>query len=216
MQSTLVATALLMGIAGGPHCVAMCGAACGGMSRGKPSAVMLFHLGRLVGYAVLGFIAASSVQSIGWLSIQTRALRPVWSMLHLAAIALGLVLLLTAKQPAFFDAGAKRLWRRIGASHPLTPLGMGAAWAFMPCGLLYSAVLVAGLSAQAVQGAYVMLAFALGSSLSLLIGPWLWLRLKSNVATGQWGIRLAGLVLAVTSAWGLWMGLMHNAAPWCV
>jgi uncharacterized protein len=218
MPTTLIATAFLMGIAGGPHCVAMCGAACGGISRGKPSGssgIGLFHLGRLAGYAALGMIAASSIQSIGWLSIQTQALRPLWSMLHVAAIALGLLLLVTAKQPAFLDASAKRLWRRIGNSHPLTPLGMGLAWALMPCGLLYSAVLIAGLTAHAFEGALVMLAFALGSSLSLLIGPWLWLRLKSTVSTGQWGIRLAGLTLAVTSGWGLWMGLVHNSAPWC-
>lgn len=216
MQTTLVATALLMGIAGGPHCVAMCGGACGAIGRGKPSSTGLFQLGRLLSYAALGLIAASSVQSIGWLSIHTRALRPVWSMLHVAAIGLGLLLLVTAKQPAFLEEGAKRLWRRVGTSHPLTPLGMGMAWAFMPCGLLYSAVLIAGLTAHAFEGALVMLAFAFGSSLSLLIGPWLWLRLKGSVSGGQWGIRLAGLTLAVTSSWGLWMGLFHNSAPWCV
>ena len=33
---------------------------------------------------------------------------------------------------------------------------------------------------------------------------------------GAWGMRLAGLALLLTSAWGLWMGLMHDQAPWCV
>ncbi|HEY9223554.1 MAG TPA: sulfite exporter TauE/SafE family protein, partial [Variovorax sp.] len=28
MQTALLGTALLMGLAGGPHCIAMCGAAC--------------------------------------------------------------------------------------------------------------------------------------------------------------------------------------------
>jgi hypothetical protein len=27
---------------------------------------------------------------------------------------------------------------------------------------------------------------------------------------------LAGLALAITSGWALWMGLVHNQAPWCV
>ncbi|MES2483790.1 MAG: sulfite exporter TauE/SafE family protein, partial [Pseudomonadota bacterium] len=31
--TTLAATALLMGLAGGPHCAAMCGAACAGVTR---------------------------------------------------------------------------------------------------------------------------------------------------------------------------------------
>ena len=27
---------------------------------------------------------------------------------------------------------------------------------------------------------------------------------------------MAGLALASSAAWALWMGLAHNAAPWCV
>ena len=34
MSATLAATALLMGLAGGPHCAAMCGAACAGVVAG--------------------------------------------------------------------------------------------------------------------------------------------------------------------------------------
>jgi len=30
------------------------------------------------------------------------------------------------------------------------------------------------------------------------------------------GVRLAGLGLAASSAWGLWMGLVEQQAPWCV
>ena len=33
MQTSLALTALIMGLAGGPHCVAMCGAACAGMGQ---------------------------------------------------------------------------------------------------------------------------------------------------------------------------------------
>ena len=34
MQYSLALTILLMGLAGGPHCVAMCGAACAGIRNG--------------------------------------------------------------------------------------------------------------------------------------------------------------------------------------
>jgi hypothetical protein len=81
--------------------------------------------------------------------------------------------------------------------------------------LLYSALLVAALSADAAQGAGVMALFALGSGLSLMAGPWLWLRLRGP-DSGQWAVRLAGAALLVSSAWALWMGLVHDAAPWCV
>ena len=66
MDLTLAATALLMGLAGGPHCVAMCGAACAGIGRTRPGqggrALWVFQAGRLLGYSALGALAAASMQ----------------------------------------------------------------------------------------------------------------------------------------------------------
>jgi hypothetical protein len=53
----------------------------------------------------------------------------------------------------------------------------------------------------------------------MLLGPWLWLRLHGagqGGASVDWGVRLAGLALALSSGWALWMGLAHDTAPWCV
>jgi sulfite exporter TauE/SafE len=75
--------------------------------------------------------------------------------------------------------------------------------------------MVAALTGNALEGALTMACFALGSSLSLGFAPWLLIKLKS-LGDGAWGIRLAGLALAITSGWALWMGLVHNQAPWCV
>jgi sulfite exporter TauE/SafE len=92
---------------------------------------------------------------------------------------------------------------------------MGVLWALLPCGLLYSALLVAALTSHPIEGAAVMTLFVAGTSVSLMAGPWLWLRLRGS-GSGTWGIRLAGLALAASSAWALWMGLVHNTAPWCI
>jgi sulfite exporter TauE/SafE len=85
---------------------------------------------------------------------------------------------------------------------------------------LYAALLVAALSNSPLEGAGVMALFALGSALVLTIGPWLWLRLHKfqpgGDPTGAWGVRLAGLALAASSAWALWMGLVEYQAPWCL
>lgn len=223
MQTSLALTALMMGVAGGPHCLAMCGAACAGIGQAagvrQAQALGAFQIGRLLGYAALGALAAASVQGLGWLTVQSAALRPVWSLLHVAALVLGLLLLVLARQPAWLDQGAQRLWRRVrswaqgrGAWAPAT---LGALWALMPCGLLYSALMVAALSSRVLDGALTMALFALGSSISLWAGPWLLLRLQT-LGDGRWGIRLAGLALAGTSAWALWMGLVHDQAPWCI
>lgn len=223
MQTSLAVTALLMGLAGGPHCIAMCGAACAGIGKAAgargTSAIWTFQAGRLASYSALGAVAAASMQGLGWLTTQTAALRPVWTMFHVAAMVLGLMLLVLARQPVWLDATARGIWGRVRALNAAwgrgAPLAIGALWAFMPCGLLYSALLVAALSGGPLEGAMSMGLFAVGSSVSLLIGPWLLLRLRGPGA-GAWGIRLAGLALAATSGWALWMGLAHDTAPWCV
>jgi len=222
MQSSLAATALLMGLAGGPHCVAMCGAACAGLGQAagphRVQALSVFQFGRLVGYSLLGALAAVSVQGLGWLTTQSAAIRPLWTLLHLAAMALGVLLMVQARQPVWLDQSARRLWAKVRRFHErrgaLAPLVVGVLWALMPCGLLYSALMVAALTSSATDGALTMGLFALGSSVSLWAGPWLWLRLQT-LGDGAWGMRLAGLALLAVSAWGLWMGLVHNQAPWC-
>lgn len=227
MQSSLAVTALLMGLVGGPHCVAMCGAACAGIGQAagprKQSALLLFQWGRVAGYSVLGGLAAASLQGLGWLTVQSAALRPVWSMFHVAAFVLGMVLLVQARQPVWLERGARTVWARArsfaGTGGVGAPLVLGSLWALLPCGLLYSAVMVAALAGSVAGGAMVMALFALGTSVTMFLGPLLWLRLRGSPATpgsGQWGVRLAGVALAASSGWALWMALAHNTAPWCV
>ncbi len=222
MQTSLAVTALLMGLAGGPHCIAMCGAACAGIGKAagerRTSALWAFQVGRMASYSALGAVAAASMQGLGWLTTQTAVMRPVWTLFHVAVMLMGLMLVVVARQPVWLDGTARTVWNMVRAFHAAwgrgAPLAIGALWAFMPCGLLYSALLVAALSGGPLDGALVMGLFASGSSVSLLIGPWLLLRLRGSSA--EWGIRLAGLALAATSGWALWMGFAHNAAPWCV
>jgi sulfite exporter TauE/SafE len=223
MQTSMAMTALFMGLVGGPHCVAMCGAACAGISRaaGERStrALWTFQLSRMAGYALFGAFAAGSVQGLAWLGTNTQVVRPVWTMFHVAAFLLGLTLLWQARQPAWLDSLAQSVWRRarptltrLGARAPLV---LGVAWALMPCGLLYSALLVASLSASAWDGALIMALFSAGTSISLTAGPWLLLRLRGG-RSGAWAIRLAGLALALTSGWALWMGITQPTGLFCL
>jgi sulfite exporter TauE/SafE len=222
MQTSMAVTALFMGLVGGPHCVAMCGAACAGIGRAAGArstrALLGFQLSRMTGYALLGAFAAGSVQGLAWLGTHTAVLRPVWTMFHVAALLLGAVLLWQARQPAWIESLGQNVWRRarpaLAALGPRAPVVLGLGWALMPCGLLYSALLVASLSAHALEGAALMALFSLGTSVSLTAGPWLMLRLR-GARTGGWGIRLAGLALALTSGWALWMGITQPSGLWC-
>ncbi|MDO9436623.1 sulfite exporter TauE/SafE family protein [Hydrogenophaga sp.] len=222
MQTSMAITALFMGLVGGPHCVAMCGGACAGIGRAagarSTQALLIFQLSRITGYALFGAFAAGSVQGLAWLGTNTAVLRPVWTMFHVAAMLLGMALLWRARQPGWVERLGQRVWRKarpvMAALGSRAPVALGVGWALMPCGLLYSALLVASLTAHPFEGAAVMALFALGTSVSLTAAPWLLLRLR-GARSGGWGIRLAGLALVATSGWALWMGIAHPSGLWC-
>ncbi len=222
MLDSMTLSALVMGLLGGPHCVAMCGAACAGIARAaephSTRALWSFQLSRLLGYSLMGALAGGTVQGLAWVGQHTAVIRPVWTMMHVAALLLGLVLVWQARQPAFIDGWSQTLWRKVRpvmvAMGGRAPVVLGVGWALMPCGLLYSALLVASLSASALSGALVMAAFASGTMVSLVAGPWLLLKLN-GARSGGWGIRLAGLALVLTSGWALWMGMTQPTGLWC-
>ena len=229
-----------MGLAGGSHCLAMCSAPCGALVRqgGAPQAdggaeqevrwaprggalqrTMAFHAGRLVGYASAGALAALAMDSLAWLTQQTSALRPAWTLMHVAVMAWGLMMMVQSRQPAWVEQAGRSVWARVRplVGAPGGVMAAGVLWALMPCGLLYSALLVAALSGGALEGALTMALFAVGSGVWLVGGPWAWgsLRNHLNLARAQWGTRAAGAMLCAVAAWALWMDLIYKPSLWC-
>lgn len=120
-----------MGLVGGPHCLAMCAAPCsvvtgqGGstapveqplrpLSRGgQQRRLWAYHLGRLLGYASVGALAAMAMQSLAWLTVQAAALRPAWTMLHVLVLAWGLMMVAQARQPAWVESAGRAVWGRV-------------------------------------------------------------------------------------------------------
>lgn len=237
MLLSLVWTAAVMGLMGGPHCLAMCAAPCAVVTAAQEGATSvsvvqvhgrrsrlwrrsaLFHAGRIAGYASLGALAAVAVQGLAWLNMRTTAMGPVWTFMHLAIMVWGILMMVQARQPAWIEEAGRALWRRVQpvVTAPGGSLATGYVWALMPCGLLYSALLVAGLSGGALSGALSMAAFALGSGLWLVAAPWFWGRLRGrlNGWRADWGSRAAGLMLFGVAAWALWMDLVYKPSLWC-
>ena len=124
-----------------------------------------------------------------------------------------------ARSEARLGGRCRERARGLGAAAGGGPVLLGILWALLPCGLLYSALLVATMASSALEGALVMACFAAGSGFTLVVGPWLWLRWRGSRPfpfDGSWGVRLAGIALAGSSTWALWMAFAHNQAPWCV
>ncbi len=224
MDAALYASALALGLAGTPHCAAMCGAPCAAVTaRSGWRGQLVFHLLRAFGYAVAGALAAASVNSLGALAGLSPAFKPLWTLVHAAALALGLWLAVAGRQPAWLE----RIGRQPQAATaggwavmrgPGRPAAAGLLWVAWPCGLLQSALLVAALADGPWGGAGVMGAFALTSAIGLGAAPWVWRRLGAVQPAG-WpataGVRLAGLMLVLASGWVLTHGMWAQIAAYC-
>lgn len=233
MDAALITGAALLGLAGTPHCAAMCGAPCAAVcGKDRPANALSFQVARVASYAAAGAVVAASVGALASLSQLSPALRPLWVLLHALLLSLGLWMLWQGRQPAWMGQVGRVPAAAPTASSPgaaWAPLrgplqgslragAAGALWAAWPCGLLQSALLMASLTGGAAAGAGAMAAFAVASSGGLLLAPWIWRWLAS---TGQARgfekalVRGAGAMLAVGSTFALGMGVWHQVAAFC-
>lgn len=211
---------LWMGLVGGAHCALMCGGWCVGLSGtqgGASPSLWAWHTGRLLGYATLGALVAGLAQGAHWLIEQAQGLRLVWVMLHLLVLAWGLTLLVLARQPVWVTTAAQSVWRVFKPARASSLVGVGVVgffWVLLPCGLLYSVLVVAAYSGEPMQGALVMLNFALGSAVWLWLSPSVLRRLplKLNHWRADWGSRLSGFMLMALALSALFMGMAHASA----
>lgn len=177
--STLSA-ALAIGAMGSVHCIGMCGGIAGALSIAIPPerrtrATLWTHqlgyaIGRVTSYGVAGAFAGS----LGLLL--TDALGPRGALgLRVGAAAL---LLMLGLQLGGWWRGLGAL-ERLGAIvwHWVAPtidtsvrgrsllhsIGVGAAWGWLPCGLVYSTLAWAAAGADPIRGALIMMAFGLGT-----------------------------------------------------
>lgn len=244
MTGALLATVALIGLAGTPHCAGMCGALCSAAGRSCgartfTSGVVAVLLGRLLGYAFAGALAASVVMAVRWLSIGTGWLRPLWSALQFFMLGLGLWLLWRGRLPAVAEAWMERALHQKGPSArsaegvrmfgpgEIKAVGVGALWPLIPCGLLQSALLMSSMASGPLEGAVLMAVFGLTSMLGVVAGSYSWARWLTPGASGPaagysgdlrstWPVRLTGLVLVISAGWTLLHGMgLVEQAPWC-
>jgi len=213
----------LIGLLGGTHCIGMCGGIVGALSMGSGSRQLLqlaYNFGRIVSYGAAGAIAGA----LGGAGLALSGQLPLRIALFVAAnlmlVALGLYLMGVTRALAFSERLGQRLWRRL---QPLSkrflpartvaqafPLGL--LWGWLPCGLVYSALVTALTSGSAVRGAGLMLAFGVGTLPNLLLAGLLATRLNEYAAKPVVRIT-AGMLVLSFGLWGLFqaIGLMFPA-----
>jgi len=214
-----VALALFVaGLAGGvTHCAGMCapfvlaqaGATAdrhggqGILGRLSGAALLPYHFGRLVGYALLGGLAGG----LAGLVTQLSGVRYLLAALLLAAAVLMAGQALARWRPAVAGGGRGAGRGGVALVGLIAPLlaaptgwrgvGLGLALSALPCGLLYAALAGAAATGSALAGAIAMAAFVLGT-IPALVGVALLGRLFLRREGGT--VRLVGAALFALNA----------------
>jgi sulfite exporter TauE/SafE len=176
MSALALATVFIAGLLGSSHCLAMCGGIAtalgaprsGGAGRWQP---LLYQFGRISSYAIAGALVGSLGAAAGLGLAIAR-----WSTI--LRLATALVVVIIGLDIAFATSGRARwlraperlgalLWRRIAptarSALPASPgaraLVLGMLWGWLPCGLVYSALVAAAVAGGALGGGATMIAF---------------------------------------------------------
>lgn len=225
-SSLTLLAAFIAGVTGSAHCLVMCGGIAGALGmrartlgQSAPLAFvhsLLYQTGRIGSYAMAGAIVgafgAVIQAAMGWLPI--AATLRVLAGLLLVMLGLQLLLQLRLLQP--LEHLGAMLWRRIAPlaqrtqGHGLLQtLVLGAIWGWLPCGLIYSMLLLGALGGTATHGAMIMLAFGAGTLPSMLSSSLLASQLTRFVALR--GMRMAaGLLMLLLGCWTMWAAVHHH------
>lgn len=215
----LLAAALLAGLLGGAHCLGMCAGISGLFAvnssvatiRSQIPFALTYNFGRVISYMVLGIIVAA------FGSVVVKASPGLAGGLRIAS---GIVIVLVGLKVAFdlralnaIEQMGAILWSRIApVAKGLVPvtslpraLGLGLVWGWLPCGLVYSVLLIAATAARPSDGALIMAAFGVGTMPAMLL-------------TGLGAARLSSLMRRRNTRLGLGLlivvlGLLTVAMP---
>lgn len=211
--------ALVTGLLGSAHCIGMCAGLSGLFAvqtqvaslRGRLAMALAYNAGRVISYSVLGLAVAT---------LGSGAVAAVPSLAGPLRLLGGLVIVLIGLQIAFdwrvlqpLERAGSALWARLAPAArrvlPVTTLpralGLGLLWGWLPCGLVYSVLLLAATSTRPMDGALTMLAFGVGT-------------LPAMLATGMGAARLGAMMRRRDARLGLGMlivilGVLTLAMP---
>lgn len=193
-------TALVMGLAGSIHCLAMCGPifiAVSGFYE-KPSAfvrpVFMHQVGKLLSYAAIGILFGIIGQSLSLLVIQNQLMIICGVLLLLIAIGGMMKTGILAGFQRYINGRISKLLKVRG----IGPLLLGLVNGLVPCGLVYAAAIGAAATQVWWQGALFMVFFGLGTMPALTLAGfsrWLMpLRRIPNLAIWK---QLPALILGI-------------------
>ncbi|ODS24226.1 cytochrome biogenesis protein [Candidatus Endobugula sertula] len=213
ISSLLVAFSI--GILGGAHCLGMCGGIIGALTVAIASSnyrqrflmVLFYNIGRILSYCFIAWIFYLFITQL----THYFALHIMRTVAGCLLIAMGLYLANWWRGLIYLEKVGSYLWRYIqplGQSllpvkTPIHALMLGMIWGWLPCGLIYSALVYSATAQNSFHAVVTMLAFALGTLPTVMASGLLAERLM--VLIKQTGVRQLFAVLIIGfGVWTLW------------
>lgn len=179
----ILSAALLTGLLGSAHCLGMCAgisglfavnAEIGTLKRQLPMAIA-YNTGRVLTYALLGAVVATFGGAL--VEAKPTLARPILLITGTVIILIGLQVAFNLRLLNPIEKMGALLWKQLApiAKHfvPVNSLpralGLGLLWGWLPCGLVYSVLLIAATSAVPLAGAATMLAFGIGTMPAMVL-----------------------------------------------
>ncbi len=213
--------ALLLGLAASGHCLVMCGGISAALGiatekgtdgRPRPRLLVGYQLGRVASYTLAGLLLGGVFGGVLGL-LDADSVRRGLRALAAGALLLGALVAFGRMRDIGFGAG-RRLWSHIAPLGrrllPVTTLprsfAFGMVWGFMPCGFVYTVLLIATVQLDAARSALTMAAFGLGTLPAMLLAAFGAQRFAGFSARPA-ARRVAGAALLASAALTL-------VAPW--
>lgn len=216
LVETSIFAIFLVGLLGGTHCVGMCGGIVTALSMQLPGQkanvgyLIAYNIGRITTYTVVGAIAGAAGSSVlllkGFLPVQQF----LYVLANLMLVMLGLYLAGIWHAVVYIERVGGIVWKRLqpymGKLLPVKSIPrafvVGTIWGWLPCGLVYSVLVSALASGNALHGAMLMLAFGLGTLPNLLAMGFFAQNLKTWLQN-KYTRLAAGLLVVGFGLWGL-------------
>jgi sulfite exporter TauE/SafE len=228
MIPALLVPALLMGLLGSTHCVLMCGGVVGMACSALPldrrtrlvaqvPFLLAYNAGRVTSYAIAGAVAGAAGAAIASFGLAERAQVGLRLAAGLMMVAVGLYVAGLGPAMRWIERAGEPAWKRVvpfarrfvPVRTPAHALGLGLLWGWMPCGLVYAALVAAVTSGSALRGAATMAAFGVGT-LPMLLAMGSAAAAAARAMRTRWVRPLAGAVLVVFGA----LQVVHAGEAW--